>query len=183
MVRASAMFALAAAAVVAGCAGSPALQRDFSQGAYYTRYSLFEERDIHRTTNYRRGVLVPINTQVTLVAAGRDRIEVRIESNGHRLVVENVRKHTSDTLEEAFDRVFSPQPIDLSKFSADEQHAIRQGQALPGMNKEAVLAAMGPPPETGTVSHDVDQWRYWDTRVTSFMVTFDRDGKCVDAGR
>lgn len=169
--------------VLPSCHGAPRLHKDFGQGAYYTRYSLFEERGLHRTTNYRRGTLVPINTQVTLLDAGRDRFKVRVESSGRNLVIENDRRHTDDSLEQAFDRVLSPQPIDLSAFPPEQQQAIQEGKAIVGMAKDAVLLAMGPPPESGTPSRDSNQWRYWDTRMTSFVVTFDANGMVADPGR
>ncbi len=40
-------------------------------GKYYTRHSFQYEKNRHRTTNYRRGLLVPVNTQVALVSFGR----------------------------------------------------------------------------------------------------------------
>jgi hypothetical protein len=47
---------------------------------YYTQFSLYHDKHVHETTNYRRTVLVPINTPVILesydtLMGGRTEIE------------------------------------------------------------------------------------------------------------
>lgn len=174
------VIALGFLAGVHGCKGAPVAVAP--QGTYYTKYSLYFEKDVHRTTNYRKGVLLPINSKVTLLSSGRERIRVRIESAQRDLVIENVTKHTNDTLEEAFAKVFATEPVDLSAFSAEEREAIAQGKAIVGMSKDAVLAAMGPPPASGTLSLDSLEWRYWANMWSSFVVRFDSEGRVVDVG-
>ena len=40
------------------------------------------------------------------------------------------------------------------------QEAIQQGKAVVGMDKKAVLMAMGPPPQIGTASLEASDWKY-----------------------
>ncbi|MFO1076602.1 MAG: hypothetical protein U1E73_02630 [Planctomycetota bacterium] len=169
--------------VLASCHGAAERAASFGQGPWYTRYALYQEKNVHRTSNYRRGFLVPINTRVTLLDVVKNQVRLKIDETGETLVIENVPKHTKGPVEQAVDRVLSPQPIDVSGFSAEEQQGIREGRAMPGMSRAAVLAAMGPPPESGTPNLDAMQWRYWDSVVTSFLVTFDAAGTVVNVGR
>src|SRR5437879_6396351 len=57
----------------------------------YTRFALFYENKIHRTTNYRKGIFVPINTEVTFVKANKNEIDVTLP-DGSNLTIENVEK-------------------------------------------------------------------------------------------
>ncbi len=43
---------------------------------YYTQFSLFHLKYVWLTTNYRKGVLVPVNTQVTFLKASSNEIDV-----------------------------------------------------------------------------------------------------------
>ena len=152
-------------------------------GTYYTQSTLQYEQGRYRTTNYRRGFVLPINTKVSLVSMDDAEIVVRIVDSGADLTVENVPKHTNDTTLGAFAKLFGAAPVDLSRFSEGEQQAIRAGHAQVGMSKDAVLAALGHPPAVGTPSLDEDTWKYWDSRFTTFVVRFDGSGHVVEAGR
>ena len=175
-----------AVAPLGGCASSGAATRpgDPPAGsAWYTQFTLQFERGVYRTTNYRRGFTLPINTAVTLLSMDDGSIVVRIESTGARLEVENVAKHTNESTSQAFTRLFGEAPVDLSVFTDDEQTSIRTGRAEVGMGKGAVLAALGPPPAVGTPALESSEWKYWDSRFSTFVVRFDDGGRVVDTGR
>ncbi len=173
---------LALVSVLAACASSSYADRP-AGGTYYTQFALHHEKNRFRTTNYRRGILLPINSQVTLVDMNSKRIKVRVESTGQELLVENMPKHTSEAIDAAFDKIFADAPVDLDQFTADEQDAIARGQAEAGMRRDAVIAALGYPPAVGTPTLESKQWKYWSSRFTTFLVTFDDDWHVVDAGR
>jgi hypothetical protein len=40
------------------------------------------------------------------------------------------------------------------------------------MSRNAVLAAIGYPPAIGTPSLESNDWKYWDSRFTTFVVHF-----------
>ena len=42
----------------------------------FTQFSLFEEDGVHRTTNYRKGILIPVNTLFTLVEIDDEEIVI-----------------------------------------------------------------------------------------------------------
>ncbi|MCB9897793.1 MAG: hypothetical protein H6825_07305 [Planctomycetes bacterium] len=149
---------------------------------FYLKASVFQERDRYRTTNYRRGLLVPVNTEVTLVSADNRGFVVELTESGRKLTVENVSKHTNETVGQAFETLFADRPVDLSRFSDDERSAIESGRAVPGMDKDAVLIAMGHPPYSLTPSLDADVWTYQDTQWTRIAVRFDADGRVTSVG-
>ena len=140
----------------------------------YTRFSLFYEELRHRTTNYRKGVLVPINTEVQFVKARGDDITVKLPS-GEELKIENVAPFSGETTDGIFARTFSTEKTDLAHFTTEEREAIMNGQAKPGMRKSAVIAALGYPPKHKTPSLDSAAWRYWINRFATFVVQFDGD--------
>jgi uncharacterized protein len=142
-------------------------------GIYYTQFALQYEKERYRTTNYRRGFLLPINTEVKLIDIDSRKIKVQIPSIGKELLIENVEKHTNENTIQAFDKLFAPVKVNLSRFNALEQEQIKTGTVVPGMRKRAVIAAIGYPPAVGTQSLDKDQWKYWNSRFNTFIVHFE----------
>lgn len=173
-------------ALTAAChSGGRAASSDATSTAgatYYTQFALYQEKDVYRTTNYRRGFLVPVNTKATLQKRDSRRIVVQLET-GQRLTVENVQKHTNETTDQAFPRIFGAQPVDLARFTQAERDAIQLGRVEPGMSRDAVLVALGPPPAVGTASLDAPEWKYWDSKFSTFLVRFGADGRVAEVTR
>jgi len=171
-------------ALLVGCHSVPWGADTVPHGTYYTKFGLRLDRDVYRTTNYRSSqlYLMPVNTKCEVLSSRGDRVTARTE-DGHQFTVENVPKHTRDSTLQAFDKVFSAQPVDLSAYSPDELAAIQRGEAIQGMTKDGVLVAMGPPPAIGTPSLDSNDWKYWNTRFTTFLVRFGSDGHVTAIGR
>ena len=138
---------------------------------YFTQYVILYEKGRHRTTNYRKGTMVPVNTQVTLLNVGRKMIEVSLPS-GQRLEIENVQKHTNDNIYQAFDKLFKKQKVNLARFTKLERKNINAGSVEKGMSKDAVLVAIGYPPVTETPTLNMDAWTYWSNRFNRFKVHF-----------
>lgn len=140
----------------------------------YTQFSLFEEKNNFRTTNYRKGTLIPINTAATLVSMEGKEAEVRL-SNGGTLTIENVPKYTKDNMQAAFNKIFATTKVNLNQFSPAEREAIMTGQVIRGMSKKAVIAAIGYPPQHETPSLSGNAWKYWGNRFDTFIVHFKQD--------
>ena len=66
---------------------------------YYTQFSLLQEKDNFRTTNYRKGFLIPVNTRVSLVSIGSKMVELKLADSGQPLTIENVPKHTNEDMQ------------------------------------------------------------------------------------
>lgn len=143
---------------------------------YYTQFSLFQEKDNFRTTNYRKGTLVPINTRVSLVSINSGEAELTVVATGRKLTIENVPKITKDDMQTAFKKIAGTTEVNLNQFTQDERTSILAGVAKKGMSKKAVLAAMGNPPQHETPSLEGDVWTYWSNRYNRFVVNF-KNGK------
>jgi len=156
-----------------GYAGRPIGQE------YYTQHSIRYERGAYQTTNYQRGALLPINSPVTFVASNSRRLKLTLE-NGQELLVNNMSRHTGQTMEQGFDRLLGAEPVDLSRFTADEQAAIVDGKIEHTMSREAVLAAVGHPPITGTSSLEQHTWKYWSNKFATFQVVFDDQWRVIE---
>lgn len=177
----SILLALVTAVLVSGCKkqmslddSAPSAGIDTSQ-IYYTQFSLFQEKNNFRTTNYRKGILIPINTAVTLLKMNSKEAEVRLVDSGQILTIENVPKHTLDDMQTAFNKIFKPEKVDLRKFSANEQDAILAGRVIKGMSRNAVIAAIGYPPQHETPTLTMNDWTYWSNRFNRFIVHFKHD--------
>lgn len=141
----------------------------------FTQFSLYYEKGHHITTNYRVGILVPINTEVEFVKATRKKIVVKIP--GYQAEVEfiNVADYSGETIDGIFKRTFGRERVDVSGFTDEERSAIKRGAVEVGMRKGAVIKAMGYPPRHKTPSLDLDQWRYWKNRFNTLLVSFEED--------
>jgi hypothetical protein len=155
--------------------GAPTASALSSEQLYYTQFSLFQENNNFRTTNYRKGVLVPINTPLTLVSLDDDQAQVRLKETGQTLTIENVRKYTKDDMPTAFHKIAGTTKVDLGQFNKEEQESIAAGQVKNSMSKKAVLAAIGYPPRHETPNLDGSDWTYWHNRFDKFIVHFSND--------
>lgn len=140
----------------------------------YTQFSLFMEENVHRTTNYRKGTLVPVNTEVVLINQDDDDIELRM-IDGTKLDLENIEPFSGEKIDGIFRRTLSAKKVDLSPFSEEEKRAILSGEVEVGMSRAAVLVALGYPPKHKTPSLQGNQWRYWQNRFNTFVVIFEGD--------
>lgn len=144
-------------------------------GFYYTQVTMQYEKGRHLTTNYRKGTLIPVNTQVRLEEITDDDIMMQIMPDLTKLRVENVEKHTGDTTARAFAKLFNKNRVDLSGFSKLEQEGIQVGRVVNGMSKRAVITAIGYPPITQTPTLQGNRWTYWSSRFNRFVVEFLND--------
>jgi hypothetical protein len=142
---------------------------------YYTQVSLQYEKGRHLTTNYRKGVLVPINTKVQLDKITGDDIFLEILPDHSKLRIENIEKHTGDSTVQAFSKLLNKNKLDLNRFSKTEREHILAGKVTKGMSKQAVLAAIGYPPITETPSLQMNEWTYWNSRFNRFIIGFNND--------
>ena len=146
---------------------------------YYTQFSLFQEENNFRTTNYRKGTLIPINTPVSLVSIDSDKVYLKLTNSGQSLSIENVPKYTKDDMPTAFLKIVGLNKVNLSAFTKSEQKSILAGKVKKDMSRKAVLAAIGYPPPHQTPSLNANEWTYWASRLNTFVVRFNH-GKVED---
>lgn len=141
---------------------------------FFVQFSLFQEKGVHKTTNYRKGMLVPVNTEVTFVKADKRDIVVKLP-DGTSLTLANVENFSGEKVDGIFTRTLGSTKVNLDKFSEAERKAILAGRVEPGMTKAAVVVAIGYPPKHKTPSLVGDHWRYWQNKFNTFLVHFQDD--------
>lgn len=147
--------------------------------SYYTQFVIRYEKNVHLTTNFRRGSSIPVNTKISLTKITSKTIEVEFDHSAKPLVIKNVFKHTGDDVFQAFDTLFSPGRINLKQFNKLERRNISSGTVAIGMRKKAVTVAIGFPPITETENLNANTWVYWSGRFNKFKVNFSND-KVID---
>jgi len=144
--------------------------------SYYTQFVIRYEKGTHLTTNYRRGASIPVNTKAKLVNITDKAIELELANSGVPIIIKNIKKHTGDNIEQAFDKLLGTRKVNLAKFTSLERKHVKNGTVGKDMRKKAVTVAIGYPPITETMSLDADTWVYWSGRFNRFNVNF-RNGK------
>ena len=128
-------------------------------------------------TNYQRDTLIPVNARITIV--GSDSQSIFFEYDGKLIALHNTEKYTRISPYKLMQRSFGETPVDLSRFTEQEQMAIREGKVEAGLSKEAMLVARGYPPAHKTPDLGADDWQYWNGRFNSRIYHF-KEGKFVD---
>jgi hypothetical protein len=140
----------------------------------YTQFSFFYEKNVYLTTNYRKGILVPVNTAVKFVKANNTNIVVTLP-DGRDLTIQNIERYSGEKIDGIFKRTFAANPVDLSRFTENERKAIMAGEVKKGMKKSAVIIALGYPPKHKTPDLQMNQWTYWQNRFNTFVVYFQNE--------
>lgn len=146
---------------------------------FYTKHSFKYEKNRYFTTNYLRGIPVPINSKATILDYNRKNIIIRLK-NGNKIKIRNIQKFSQSTVEQIFERMFSAKPVSLKKFKKKTRTNIKNGYVTIGMSKKAVLLAIGYPPGHETPSTDLDRWKYWKNRFDTIIYRFNSKGKLSD---
>ena len=153
----------------------------------YTAYNLWYEKPERMfAINYRRGIMIPAGTEVAAVrvkhSSRRPNIKFKTASKGNGYTVYFTPKFfPGETIDEVKKRLFSDKPLEerTAGLKPLEIEAIRKGQLVEGMCREAVLIARGYPPNHETPSLDADVWHYWEGRFVKELVRFDADGRTI----
>ena len=146
---------------------------------YYTKYTFLYEKNRFRTTNYRKGVIVPINTKVAVESIKGNTIKLILSDTGIKVDVVNIENYSGENIQGIYDKLLSPTPVNLSMYSKSTINKIKSGIVEPGMDKKTVILALGYPPKHKTPSLELSVWKYWQNRFNTFDVIFDEKGKVV----
>lgn len=162
---------------LAGCASDEA---PLATGGtkFYTKCNLFHENRVHPTTNYQKGIMVPVNTEVTFVESDDSVIVVALP-DGAELKLRSIEDYSGESVAGIFNRTLGKTKVDLTKFPKLDRDGIAGAAVAPGMSKDAVVIALGYPPRHRTPSLASDSWRYWRNRFNTFIVRFE-DGKVTE---
>lgn len=153
----------------------------FSGKAYYTRVNIWYERpnDI-LSTNYHRGVILPVGTKVSIHSINNRRIQFTPDGSGQMFTIVNDKQTNKISIDELFNRYFSVEAVQAGvdgSFQATEaeRENIKDGIITIGMSKKAVLMAYGYPPTHKTPLLTSDIWYYWYARLHRVNVFFKDD--------
>ena len=147
----------------------------------YTLVNLHPDENRKRlySVNYQQAGLLPLCTRVVIESVSSREMKFRVADGGreyeyifHNSMRDPVQKH----LDKYFGR--SCDKSKIQHMSKVDQDGVRAGQAIEGMTKEAVILAIGYPPEHATPSTEGNAWRYWKNRLATMIVHFE-DGKVV----
>ncbi len=139
---------------------------------YYLRFTLRQEDNEYPSTNYGRGIVVPINTRVKLLSYSKKNILLQVLETGSELKVVNEEKYTGRSPAGFAKLMLSAVPTPLERLPDQVAAAIRIGEPRRGMTKEQVIMARGYPPVHETTSTESDRWVYWSSRFVKQTIVF-----------
>lgn len=170
----------------AAALAAPTFASAAESGPTFTAYNIWWEKpDKVYSTNYGKGTLLPAGSEVQDVKIDDGKAVFTDGKTSGQFRVEFVPKHHPGLKgKEFWGRFLTPKSFaDLTQgFTEAELDAIKAGEARVGMRKNAVIVALGYPPETRTPSLDSDTWVYWHDRFRSYAVQF-ADGKVTNVGK
>ncbi len=144
---------------------------------YYTKANIwYTNPKLIKSTNYHMGAFIPFGTKVSIERHSGSKL---VFTGGDNLSYEIllVRKHSTISMAEYFDRYFSEVDPRLESglfdsFSDEEKENILKGNVVENMSREAVLASYGYPPSHVTKDIKHNFWRYWVAGRQEVWVSF-----------
>jgi hypothetical protein len=142
------------------------------QGKLYTQANMWEEKSRIYSTNYNRGILIPVNSEIKIDSMTNKTIVFTVVKTSQQITLINVQKHTKLPSAKLAEQVFGTKPVNLDAFSKSAQSAIKAGQVKQGMTKDEVLVARGYPPAVLTHSLKSNSWMYQKNRFGKMRIDF-----------
>jgi len=145
----------------------------------FTCCNLHYENDWISDANWSSMPMLPAGQPIKITDYGRYRIHVEIDGKNMRLGLDYGR---SEPLGQFARRIVVAQDpkAKIATWPPGAREAVRLGKIMVGMTKEQVIVSLGYPPVHQTPSLDSPQWKYWLTRVGSFLVVWDEKGQVRD---
>ena len=144
----------------------------------YTQVNLHpdEKRQRLYSVNYQRPGLLPLCTRVRIESVTAKEMIFTLAEGGRKYTYifhNSLRDPVAKHLDRYFGVTCNKAKLDgLSRVARD---GVLAGQVSSGMSKEAVILAIGFPPEHATPSLEASAWRYWKNRFNTFLVHFEGD--------
>jgi hypothetical protein len=177
-----------------------ATAEDVTGKTFYTAANIwYEKPGPIESTNFHRGVIIPIGTKVKIRemydgSSARNALDNTVQEHyvrfddeagqSYQFVFKRKNAKRGSTIWDLFQQYFSKDdPMapggPFKSLSAEEQQAVIAGEVREGMSRSAVLMAYGYPPGSKTPILDADEWVYWDSRRKLRTVAFE-DGQVAD---
>lgn len=142
----------------------------------YTQVNLHPDENRRRlySVNYQQPGLLPLCTRVRIESVTAKDMAFTLAEGGrtyayifHNSLRDPVAKH----LDRYFGATCNKAKVD--RLSKVDREGVLAGQVSSGMSKEAVILAIGYPPEHATPNLDASAWKYWKNRFNTFLVHFE----------
>jgi hypothetical protein len=156
--------------------GSAGVRAGDDDPQLYTAYNIWYEQPTRIwSTNYQKGTLLPAGTAITRVKSSKKAITfTEVETDVTYTLVFVRKHHPGKGVPDIYERFVTDKNFEelTAGFSKSEVDAIKAGEVVNGMSKEAVLVAFGYPPEVATPKTSSNRWQYWRHRFASRVVNF-----------
>lgn len=145
----------------------------------YAKGNIRHEKNELSWINYQTGPIIPFNTKIEILSKGGDTVKFRVAGEDATYTWENDKRSGRDGWS-MFTQEFAAedQAGELAKLSASDKKLVAAAEVQPGMSREAVRMAWGPPPPHETPSFNSSVWTYWKTKLVKVKVTF-KDDKVI----
>lgn len=172
------LLAAVATAVVASGASAQGDDRE-PKLTGFTCCNLHYENDWISDANWSSLPMLPAGQAAKITDYGRYRIHVEIDGKSMRLGQDYGR---SEPLGQFARKIVVAQDpkAKIAAWPAGVREAVKLGKIAAGMTKEQVIVSLGYPPVHQTPSLDSPQWKYWLTKIGSFLVIWDEKGRVRD---
>lgn len=163
--------------LLAGCAGrdGESAAPMLPAGELYTLVNLHVDPKGSRifTTNYQSPILLPLCTRVQVIEQSDKVVRLRAVEQGAEYTYLRT-KHLRSSFADHLAKVFGHECMSsrVAAMNQIDRDGIAAGRAVPGMSKEAVILAMGYPPDHANPSLESDLWTYWRNKFIKMAVYF-----------
>lgn len=153
----------------------------------YTKYNIHSQTKDgkkHKASyaNYTRPgaghVIIPAGSEITVTKKKRKAFYFTFDG-GKKVVFEFHQPRMGMKVSEYVDIITSPEPTSLKGLSKLDRKGVAEGNALVGMTRNGVMAALGYPATHRTPALDSTTWVYWTNRFGTVAIDFGSDGKVV----
>jgi hypothetical protein len=122
-------------------------------------------------------IIIPAGSEITILKKGRKLFRFQVEEDN--MVVDFLYHgpRMGMSVGEYIEKITSPKPVSLARFSKIDKKGIKEGKAYVGMSRDGVMTALGYPAAHRTPSLDASTWVYWGNRFRTIAVDFDDRGR------
>jgi hypothetical protein len=142
----------------------------------FTCCNLHYENDWISDANWSSLPMIPAGQPAKITDYGRYRVYVEIDGKPMRLGLDYGRSEPLGQFARKFVVAQDPK-AKIATWPAGVREAVKLGKITPGMTKEQVIVSLGYPPAHQTPSLDSPQWKFWFTRVGTFIILWDDQGR------
>lgn len=174
---------LALAALVFGC-GDPVVINEVLQQQegqkIYTKYNIwFEDPTNISCLNIQKGSRIPVGTEIIPVKTTyNDYLVFQIAGHDEQMYWLNFDSgYRLCAMRDYVEMTFTTTPPDelLKDVNPAYKERILRGEVIPGMNRQEVMFAYGPPPTVRTPTLKNESWIYWIGEAKTIRVVFRAD--------